>query len=137
MSDEVTIESLQAEVEKFKSRNAKLNKENLRYRTQRNEAFRENTALRTVATAHSVNVEEVITESNLEPLKINASGEVEGEFVYKAPSLKQAKKDIETTVAPKDKTPVALDAEAIDNMSYAEIDERWDECLAVWQQLKE
>ena len=126
---EVTIESLQADLEESQKTVSALRKESATYRVQRNAALRESHALRAITTAHNVKTDDVLTETALGVLTIE-DGKVTGEFEYKAPKLKtQQQREVK-----QDSTKsVALTAEAIEAMSYDEINKNWDEVVAVWQ----
>lgn len=109
-----TVEQLNDENAELSDRVGKLLKEAAKYRVSRNSVLRENAALRTIAKAHSVNVDEVVSETTLESLTIE-NGQVTGDFDYKAPSLKQSK--TQTKQVKPEESPTSLTEEAIAKMS--------------------
>ena len=126
MADE-TIETLKVTIGELETRVAALSKSGANYRVQRNTSLREAHALRTIAKAHSVSVDDVLADDKLSVLTI-ADGKVLGEFEYTPPKLgNPTKRTVET---PKDQA-VGLTREAVNAMSAAEINKRWDEVSEV------
>ena len=121
---EKTLEELVSENAELTSKVSGLLAEAAKYRTERNASLREAHALRTIAQAHSVNVADVVTASKLEPLTIE-NGEVQGEFDYQAPSLKQAKDTKQQKQIKADPGTTAITAESLAKMSTSQINERW------------
>ena len=122
MADE-TIETLKVTIGELETKVGALSKSAATYRVQRNTSLREAHALRTIAKAHSVSIDDVLADDKLSVLTI-ADGKVSGEFEYTAPKLgNPTKRTVET---PKNQA-VGLTEDAIKNMSPAEINKRWDE----------
>ena len=105
---------------------AELSRESASYRTQRNAAVRRSHCYEVMLKAHGIDLAPVTSEA-MAGLPIKA-GAVDGAFAYTAPKIEVPKQAKPPEAAA---TPPALTKEALNTMSAADINKRWDEVSAL------